>query len=175
MGSRAPALVTLARATVLTLSLFLVSLRGDTALAHPLHTSLAELLYDSRKGSVTVSLRVFVDDFTQASIRRRQALVARHIKAAAPNPLVDYALASFQIFDGRRRQIPLESCGGKKVGELMWLCFRGTVPFGAREIKVSNRVLFDFFKDQINIVKSTIDGKQATVLFTPGDGAKSPR
>ncbi len=175
MGSRAPALVTLARAAALTLSLLLLSFRADSALAHPLHTSLAELVYDSRKGSVTVSLRVFVDDFTQASISRRQALVAKNMKAAAPNPLVDYALASFHIFDGRGRQIPLHSCGGKKVGELMWLCFRGSVPRGGREIKVSNRVLFDVFKDQINIVKSTLDGKQATVLFTPGDGAKSIR
>ena len=148
-----------------------VLLNPRAAAAHPLHTSLAELSYDSRSGSIVVSLRVFVDDFTNASTRQRQQLVSRG-RSSSRSPLVDYALESFSIFDASGRRVLLQSCGGKRVGDLMWLCFKGSVPRGKQGLSVTSRILFDLYRDQINIVKAVADGKTSNLLFTPGDGAK---
>ena len=87
--------------------------------AHPLHTSLAEIGYDPKTGSILVSLRVFVDDFTNASNAHQQRLVSTNPRARSQSPLVSYALETFRISDDAGRQLPLESCGGKQVGDLM--------------------------------------------------------
>jgi hypothetical protein len=147
--------------------------RTERAEAHPLHTSLAELSYDVKTGAVLLSLRVFVDDFSRASASYRQShALPPATRAPTESPLVSYALASFSLTDSRGRRATLVSCGGKRVGDLMWLCFRGVLPPGAG-LHVLSQVLFDTYRDQINIVQATSGGRKSNLLFTPGESAKS--
>ena len=122
-------------------------MRSERAEAHPLHTSLAELTYDARTGAVQLSLRVFVDDFTRASVafQQKQRAVRTVSTGPAQSPLVTYALASFLLTDSRGRSVALASCGGKRVGDLMWLCFRAQAAPGEK-LRVLSQVLFDNFK-----------------------------
>lgn len=146
---------------------------SERAEAHPLHTSMAELAYDSRTGAVQLSLRVFVDDFTRASnaFQKRQSAARPVSTVPAQSPLIAYSLASFTLTDSRGRRVAFSSCGGKRVGDLMWLCFRGQAAPGGR-LRVLSQVLFDNFKDQINIVQATSAGRRTNLLFTPGESAK---
>jgi len=147
--------------------------RSERAEAHPLHTSLAELSYDAKTGALQVSLRVFVDDFTRSANAYQQAQsAARPVSTAATqSPLIGYSLASFVVTDSRGRKVAFVSCGGKRVGDLMWLCFRGQAVPGS-QLRVLSQVLFDNFKDQINIVQTQLSGRRSNMLFTPGEGAK---
>ena len=120
------------------------------ALLHPLHTSLAQLTFD--RNTITVSLRVFSSDLV----------------AASDNKPFDYATATFIVRDARGKAIKLSSCGSKQVGDLTWLCLRGT---GAAAT-VESRVLFDKYNDQINVVQTSIDGHSRNILFISGDHAK---
>lgn len=138
-----------AKSMVKTLAL-LVLLVARPAFAHPLHTSLAQVSVTD--GTVNVSLRVFADDYTAASHAR----------------LIDYAIANFIVRDSRGNAIKLTSCGDKRVGDLMWLCFRGSGVIAT----IESRVMFDKFKDQINIVQSSMNGRTRNLLFTPGERAK---
>lgn len=138
-----------AKPMVKTIALIAV-LIARPALAHPLHTSLAQLSVSG--GAVSVSLRVFADDYTAASHSR----------------LVDYAVANFVVRDAHGNAIKLISCGGKRVGDLMWLCFRGTGTVST----VESKVFFEKFKDQINIVQASSNGRTRNLLFTPGERAK---
>lgn len=148
-------------------------LASERAEAHPLHTSLAELTYDAKTGAVGLSLRVFVDDFTRASIAFEQARKGVRPVSAGPaqSPLVAYSLASFALTDSKGHRVGFSSCGGKRVGDLMWLCFRGqAAPGGA--LRVVSQVLFDNFKDQINIVQAVSGDRRVNLLFTPGEAPK---
>lgn len=160
-------------AAVFAATLISLAVQADTAEAHPLHTSLAELTYDQKSGAVLLSLRVFVDDYTKAAVAYTQKHAQPVASASAVSPLVTYALASFAMTDSHGRRVAFSSCGGKRVGDLMWLCFRGTIPGGAAGIRVSSQVLFDTFKDQINIVQASYAGRHANLLFTPGETAKA--
>lgn len=143
--------------------------------AHPLHTSLAEVTHEPAARAVRVSLRVFIDDFTAASLAHARWIAARQ-PAGTPqptqSPYVTYALAAFRITDAAGRAVPLTSCGGRRNGELMWLCFRGSLPRGMSGLRVKSHVLFDLYRDQINIVQASYGGRKTTLLFTRGDAAK---
>ncbi len=136
----------------------------ETVEAHPLHTSLAEISFDAAHGLVLVSLRVFADDFTAAS----RAMSS----PAGQSPLFTYALSTFIVRDNAGHPVALVSCGGKRVGDLMWLCFRGRFPSYPHGASVTSRILFDKYKDQINVVQAGYLGRKTSLLFTPGDGAK---
>jgi hypothetical protein len=155
-------------------SLISLALRPETVVAHPLHTSLAELTFDQRSGAVVVSLRVFVDDYTKASIAfvQKQGSARPASTAPAVSPLITYALSSFTLTDSRGRRVSFSSCGGKRVGDLMWLCLRGTVPGGASGLRVGSQILFDTYRDQINIVQASYGGRHLNLLFTPGENSK---
>ena len=145
---------------------------AGVASAHPLHTSFAEIRHDPKTGTLMISLRVFVDDFTKASNSFQQRLVSRNRRAPMQSPLVAYAIASLTIADDAGKAFALESCGGRRVGDLLWLCLKARVASPPKSIRVSNRVLFDTYKDQINVVQATLGQRKANALFTPGDGAK---
>ena len=144
--------------------------------AHPLHTSLAELAYDPATKEIRISVRVFVDDLTKAS----EAYARSHTRTAGlqtgaravESPMLAYARAAFVVADRSGRALPLASCGGRRVGDLMWICFHAVVSGGVAGLRVAHRILFDLYADQINIVQASYDGKKTNLLFTRGDGLK---
>jgi hypothetical protein len=136
--------------------------------AHPLHTSLAELSFNEQNAIVDVSIRVFADDFVAAANEWSRRAGDR----STGSPLVGYALANFSLVDRSGRRIAMTSCGGKRVGDLMWLCFRGRMSSTPSGSSVSNNILFDKYRDQINIVQATYQGRKTNLLFTGGEGAK---
>ncbi|HVD59305.1 MAG TPA: DUF6702 family protein [Gemmatimonadaceae bacterium] len=135
--------------------------------AHPLHTSVAEITYDAAHRQLQISLRVFVDDLTKASdAYARSRPTTKELRVDA------YARSAFTITDRSGRQVMLQSCGGKLVSDLMWLCYRAAAPAGLSGFKVAHRILFDLYSDQINIVQANNNGKKQSLLFTHGDGLK---
>jgi hypothetical protein len=142
----------------------------NSASAHPLHTSLAELSFDDRSGTVNVSLRVFADDFTAASLDFNSKSTSG--SPLARTPLVAYAMAKFTLETATGRSIALVSCGGKRSGDLLWLCFRGRASGGASGTRVMSRILVEKYKDQINVVQASYGGRKASLLFTGGSGIK---
>lgn len=155
--------VTVLAAAVLVLASPLVA-SDQVAEAHPLHTSLAELSFDPNSGVVSLSLRVFVDDFTAASNEW-----SRRSKGPSGNAaLVAYSLATFLLYDATGKRVAMTSCGGKRVGDLMWLCFRGRMSSPLKGATVSSNILFEKYRDQINIVQASFGGPKTNLLFTPG-------
>jgi len=144
--------------------------------SHPLHTSLAEITFDPAGREVRVSVRVFIDDFSRAvaayaSAKGRATQAANEAQSAESSALA-YTRSAFMIMDGNGRRLPLAYCGGKRVADLVWLCFHTKAPGGLAGLRVSNGILFDLYPDQINIVQASYGGKKVSLLFTHGDGVK---
>lgn len=130
------------------------------ALAHPLHTSMTALAYDPASGQATATVRAFASDIGAA-------LAGQH---HAP-PLSDsaYVLSVFAMVDPTGRPMRLTWCGARRTGDVLWLCVRAPAPRGLSGLTVADRVLFDVFDDQVNIVAAEYDGRRTTLLFTKGD------
>ncbi len=134
---------------------------------HPLHTSFAQVSFDTRAKTVDVSLRVFVDDYTNAANSWARGNAAR-----SASPLAGYAAASFTLREPNGRPVHLKACGDKRVGDLMWLCLRGQITGRPSGAMVISRILFEKFEDQVNIVQTSYDGRKSNLLFTSDDGEK---
>jgi len=119
---------------------------------------------------------VFVDDFSKASaafaVSKRHTAQASNGGQASESPALAYARSAFVVADATGRRLPLAYCGGKRVDDLIWLCFHTGAPRGLAGFRVSNRILFNLYPDQINIVQATYGGKKVSLLFTHGDGFK---
>lgn len=127
--------------------------------AHPIHTTMAQLSHDARSGEVRVVLRVFADDFGLAVAhafggtgeqRPMAAYLARHLVLQGPG--------------GER--IPLRWVEARQQAEVLWIRLRGEAPDGLRGGQLRNALVFDLHSDQVNIVKASYRGDERTLLFT---------
>ncbi len=147
------------------IAIALIATAAAPLIAHPIHTSLAELVYDPAAKEIRISLRVYVDDLTTASARYRGA-------ASPDSAMIAYARAYFGVADRHGKVVSLASCGERLVGDLMWLCFRAPARTGPSGFSVAHKVLFDLYSDQINLVQASYNGRKVSLLFTKGDGFK---
>ena len=129
---------------------------AGTASAHPLHTSLTQIVFDSSRRNITISIRAFVDDMSAAAVTSRLSLS-------------DYAARSFKLADSRGAAVRLTSCGEKRVGDLVWLCYKARIDSNADDLVVSSTILFEKYKDQINVVTAVVGGTSRNLLFSSGD------
>lgn len=121
--------------------------------AHPAHTSSAELV--QQDDSVRVAIRVFADDIAEAGA------------------LLPYLEQRFGLVDGRGRPVVLRCDGAAREGDVMVIRLRGRVPAGLAGARVRHGVLTDRFADQVNVVRAAYGGRNATLIFTRGDGPKA--
>lgn len=152
----------------LALALFAaLALNARPAQAHPLHTTLATLTFDASTRTVSVSLRVFADDFVAA------------VTGTAPvaNPVIPpdsvmarYVMQRFTIAHGRA--VALQWCGVKRAGETLLLCLRGSDAAGLSGLRVLSTLLREHFDDQVNMVQATYGGRRHMLLFTKRDNAR---
>jgi hypothetical protein len=130
---------------------------------HPLHTSYAEVSVDTRARRVEVRLRIFADDLATAT---------GGMAPPADSAVFAYIRGAFTVASPRGA-LPLRPVGLRRSGDLVWAEL--TAEVAAAELAgltVHDRVLFERYGDQVNIVRATRDGRTASILFTPGDRPK---
>jgi hypothetical protein len=146
-----------------------VSVSGFARATHPLHTTLAQVTADARGGAIDASIRVFAGDFAFAVAKRNGASAPADDRVSDAASFA-YVAATFRVTDAEGKAAPLTWCGSRREGDVLWLCVRAAA--GATGARLEDRMLFELFDDQINIVQTTDGAKKSSVLFTKGDGAK---
>jgi hypothetical protein len=138
--------------------------------SHPLHSSLAELTLDPTRKSVVVSVRIFADDYDAVISRRIGSRTAP--AAVSDSAAAGYLRSALTLAERDGRAIALSWQGTRRAGDLVWITLRGPAPQGLSGLQLQNRILFDLYADQINIVQAAYEGRRTSLLFTNGDGAK---
>ena len=156
-------------AIAMTVAFAAVLASSEAAAAHPLHTSLAEIVHYPASRELRLSVRIFADYFAKAAEARARA---SGVATRTESPYLGYVRATLVLTDPAGRPIPLGWCGWRRVGDLIWLCFKVTASPGPSGFQVADKILFDLYADQINIVQATYGGNKANLLFTRGDGFK---
>jgi hypothetical protein len=137
--------------------------------AHPLHTTLTQLSYDAAARVMTVSVRVFADDFGDAVMGRRRTdgRVAPTDSAA-----LRYVTGRLALRRADGAPIALQWCGMRRDGETLLLRFRAVGQPSPAGVRIRNALLAEMFPDQVNIVQASYGGARRTLLFTPRDSMR---
>jgi uncharacterized protein DUF6702 len=158
-----------ARAAVIgVLLLAAIGIMAPSAYSHPLHTTLTELTVAS-DGSVQIVIRAFVDDFS-AALTRRAALSGGPIATPPDSAAARYIGESVILTDGAGRRVALALAKVRRTGDLLWITLRAPALAPVAGARLTNRLLFERWDDQVNIVQSSVGARRQTLLFTKRDG-----
>jgi hypothetical protein len=138
------------------------------AYSHPLHTTLSELSVAS-DGRVEIVLRAFVDDFSAAVVGRAGPMPAP-VATPPDSAIARYLARTMAVTDASGRRVALDVAGVRRGGDLVWVTLRSPVKVPAG-VRLTNRVLFERYEDQVNIVQASVGGRRQTLLFTKRDGS----
>jgi hypothetical protein len=159
------------------IALLALALAGGRA--HPMHTTVTEVVQEDAGGRASIQVRVYLDDL-QAAVRLPAGVGAE--SAGAPSPTTNFAAAdsamarylraTFALADRTDRPVRLAWAGAERSGDVILLRLRGEVPGGLAGARVTSLVLCERFEDQVNVVRAEYAGRTTTLLFTRGETAK---
>jgi hypothetical protein len=133
--------------------------------AHPIHTTLTVLTAD-KSGSVTVSIRVFADDFAVAVARAAGRKVPGD-SSVVESDVTAYVRNRVTLLRGDGAAVKLEPCGVRRAGEVYLLCF--TTTFARTDaIRLRNELLTELHDDQVNVVQLKVSRESKSYLQTKG-------
>lgn len=141
--------------------------------AHKFHASFARMNYNNQEQSLEITLRLFADDLENILSKRAN----RHIHIGktedAPHLTLAYLQESFELRgrDGRIKQ--LQWIGMEPEVDTVWIYIETKVREDVGELSVRNRILFDLFDDQLNVMHISYNGTAADLVFKPGDKFKA--
>ena len=159
----------------------LVALALTVGWAHPMHTSVTEVVQEDARGDVSIQVRVYVDDLRAAVSLPADALgadsegadSASGDSAAADSAMARYLRGTFALADRTGRPVRLTWTGAEPAGDVILLRLRGELPGGLAGARVTSLVLCERFEDQVNVVRAEYAGRTTTLLFTRGETAKA--
>ena len=119
-------------------------------------------------------LRAFVDDFS-AAVTRRAPPVGTPIATPPDSAAARYLGETVVLTDAAGHRVALVVSNVRRTGDLIWITLRA--PGAGRSLagaRLTNRVLFDRWDDQVNIVQTSVGTRRQTLLFTKRE-ANTPK
>lgn len=156
---------------ILRLLLVVMSL-APAAFAHRYHTSVTRMEHKPDERLVEITVQTFADDIEAALGKRAGVNSVQLDSSSKTNALLLQYLRSTLVLRNGDREIELEWIGMELKGHSVWFYLQAKAPDGLTNTTLSNRLLFDLFSDQINIVNVFQNGKKSSLTFKRGDTPK---
>lgn len=137
------------------------------AYSHPLHTTLTELTVGT--DGVQLVVRTFIDDFSAVATGRASATGTK-IPTPADSVAARYLDQTIVLTDASGRRVSFAVTNVRRTDDLLWVTLRASALRTVAGARLTNRVLFERWDDQVNIVQTTIGTRRQTLLFTKRDG-----
>ena len=129
---------------------------------HPFYVSVTEINHNAATNALEISCKIFTDDFEvalnhNASSRidlfnpRDQKVVETRMAAYMKNHLLIF-------IDGRR--VDFNFVGYERESEAIWSYYEVLNCPAPKTIELKNAILYDSFKEQINLMHVTVGGKR---------------
>ncbi len=152
------------------------SVRGASEAVHPLHMTYGRVAVDG--ATVLVSVRFFKDDLTDAlrDFTRRGDDLTLAVTPELDAIALRYLNAHLGIVaNGANLTARLVGSGEAAETWTYRVEYRATQP--VRTLRLRNRLLFETFPDQQNVVKTAVfpSGREDTILFLPSEDAHDIR
>jgi hypothetical protein len=164
------ALHTLAVATTVLLALLAAA---PAARAHKFHASLANVDYNAETKTAEISFRLFADDLEASLSRRAGSHVRIGLTDGAERLAHEYVASAFTLRDASGAPLRLEWVGLETQTDVVWIYVQAAAPAGLDGVAIDDRLFFDQFDDQVNLVVVRQGDKKASLSFKPGTPAQT--
>lgn len=137
---------------------------------HPFYLSVTEINYDTKQSDLQISVRIFTDDL-ENTLRNSSSTkidLLNKDKYQEMSKLVNqYVHSKFNIkIDGK--EIIYKWLGYERDEDAIWIYFESSKLPKPSKIEVDNKLLYELYDEQMNIVKVNIAGKkQSSKLNNP--------
>ncbi|MFZ1370441.1 MAG: DUF6702 family protein [Ferruginibacter sp.] len=137
---------------------------------HPIYVSVTEIEHNARDRNLEISCKIFTDDFEtvlRQTYKTQVDLLQPKDKAAMNKLVSDYVQKHLLIMaDGKR--VPLHFLGYEQDEEGITSYYQANPVATVKKLEVTDNILFEYKKEQINIIHVSVDGKQkSTKLLNP--------
>jgi hypothetical protein len=150
-----------------------------SARAHPIHTSLADADYSRATQTLTVALRVFVDDFEAAlSAHAGRQLSLAQTPTAEFDTLARAYLAERFTVRTRTGSVVAPRWIGREIKPVeneLWFHCEYPLAEGVEGARLRHVALGEQFPNQINSVRIRDGDRKATLVFLPKQSEKTVR
>lgn len=134
---------------------------------HKYYVSITQIEYVKEKKSVQIISRIFIDDFEKLLRKRYDENIT--LDNGQDEKLIDsyikkYLLTKIEISINGKEMIP--KFIGKKYDDGIMHCYLELENVESiSTFQIQNKVLFDMFDDQKNVIRTNINGKNKTVVL----------
>lgn len=135
---------------------------------HKYYVSITQIEYVKEKQSIQIISRIFIDDFEKLLRKRYDESIT--LDNGQDEKLIDsyikkYLLTKIEIAINGKEIIP--KFIGKKYDDGIMHCYLELENVESiSTFQIQNKVLFDMFDDQKNVIRTNINGKNKTVVLT---------
>lgn len=147
---------------------------------HKIHVSVTHLEFDQSKQTVEAVIRVYTDDLENALSRRFKREVK--IDPATPGKdrrvselILGYLRDSFELKNRAGRPVIFTWSGIEGRMDMFWIYVKGRMPGGLEGAQARNKIFYELFDDQVNIVNAKHEGRQIGLMFESKDDFKPIR
>ncbi len=135
---------------------------------HKYYISVTQVDYVQEKQSLQIITRIFIDDFENLLKERYDDTIVldEGEELANTNMYIEKYLADKLTIKINGEQAKLNFIGKKYDLELVKCYLEVEDVKNINSIEISNKVLFDMFDDQQNIIKTKINAKQKSFMLT---------
>jgi hypothetical protein len=135
---------------------------------HKYYTSIMHAEYNAETKSLEVSARIFADDLEQALAKRNKKNIHLETGKNAGAQVLAYLQDTFQLKDAKGEIKKLSWVGMETKVDVVWVYFEIKLPEGLAGAQLRNRLLFELFPEQVNVVQY-VDGKRKIELVFKQD------
>ena len=138
--------------------------------SHPFHVSVVEINHNAAEKTLEISCKIFTDDFEKAlaqNYKMKVDLINPPVKRAMDTLVKSYISLHLSLnADGKK--LNLVYVGFEHENDAVYGYFEADNIPSLKKITITNRVMYDFFTDQVNLMHVIVDGKrQSTKLDYP--------
>jgi len=151
--------------------ILLLTISSISLQAHPFYVSICDINYNTKNQSLEISIRLFTTDIEQAM--EEWGAGKLHLGENNESPKADSALAAYfphvlEIKAGNKNAPPFQYLGKEVEGELCWIYIEIPNVPAFEEATVSNRILFQSFPTQTNLIHFNNKGEIKNLLLNTG-------